>query len=122
MTVVSQYEPLKIDRTRYQSEAELEEEFMRRLVGNGYERLVVHDEKDLIDNLRLQIEKLNNYKFSDDEWQRLYDEHISNPNLGIVEKTITIQRDEVKTIKLDNGTSKNIKLLDKKIWFNKRNL
>jgi len=118
MTVVSQYEPLKIDRTRYQSEAELEEEFMRRLIGNGYERLVVHDEKGLIDNLRLQIEKLNNYKFSDDEWQRLYDEHISNPNLGIVEKTITIQRDEVKTIKLDNGTSKNIKLLDKKIWFN----
>ena len=71
LTVVSEYEPLKIDRTKYQTEAELEEEFLRRLVGNGYERLVVHNEEELIANLRLQIEKLNNYQFSDDELKRL---------------------------------------------------
>lgn len=40
-------------------------------------------------------------------WLRLYDEPIFNPNVSIVEKTKTIQKDEVKTIKLDDGTFKN---------------
>lgn len=120
MTVVSDYEPLKIDRNKYQSEADLENDFIKRLLSNGYERLAVSDEKGLIDNLRKQIEDLNKYKFSDDEWKRLFNEHISNPNLSIVDKTRTIQKDEVKTIKLDDGTSKNIKLLDKKVWFNNK--
>lgn len=117
LTVATEYNPLNIDRTAYQSEADLEKDFMNRLIANGYERLVVSSEEDLVNNLRLQIEKLNDYKFSNDEWKRLYDEHISNPNLSIVEKTKTIQKDEVKTIKLDDGSSKNIKLFDKKMIY-----
>lgn len=117
LTVATEYNPLNIDRTAYQSEADLEKDFMNRLIANGYERLVVSSEEELVNNLRLQIEKLNDYKFSNDEWKRLYDEHISNPNLSIVEKTKTIQKDEVKTIKLDDGSSKNIKLFDKKMIY-----
>ncbi len=117
MTVVSKYDPLTVDRTSYQSEADLENDFIRRLMTNGYERLVVKDENELINNLRDKIEKLNDIKFSDDEWARLFNEHISNPNLSIVDKTRTVQKDEIKTIKLDNGMSKNIKLLDKKMIF-----
>ena len=115
MTVVSEYDPLQVDRTSYQSEADLENDFIRRLIANGYERLFVKEE--LINNLRDKIETLNDIKFSNDEWKRLFDEHISNPNLSIVDKTRTIQKDEVKTIKLDNGMAKNIKLLDKKMIF-----
>lgn len=118
MTVVSDYSPLRIDRTQYQSEADLENDFINRLIRNGYERLSISSEEELINNLRLKIETLNKIKFSDDEWDRLYSEHISNPNLSIIEKTTTIQKDEVKTIKLDDGTSKNIKLVDKREIFN----
>ena len=117
LTVATEYNPLNIDRTAYQSEADLEKDFMNRLIANGYEKLVVSSEEELVNNLRLQIEKLNDFKFSNDEWKRLYDEHISNPNLSIVEKTKTIQKDEVKTIKLDDGSSKNIKLFDKKMIY-----
>jgi len=118
MTVVSEYQPLEINRTQYQSEADLENDFVKRLVANGYEKLTINSEADLIANLRNKIEQLNNYKFSDNEWEKLYVEHISNPNLSIVDKTRTIQQDEVKTIMLDNGLPKNIKLLDKKLFFN----
>lgn len=117
LTVATEYNPLEIDRSAYQSEADLENEFINRLIANGYERLIINSEAELINNLRLQIEKLNDFKLSDDEWKRLYDEHISNPNLSIVDKTKTIQKDEVKTIKLDDGSSKNIKLFDKKMIY-----
>lgn len=117
LTVAAEYNPLEIDRSAYQSEADLENEFINRLIANGYERLIINSEAELINNLRLQIEKLNDFKLSDDEWKRLYDEHISNPNLSIVDKTKTIQKDEVKTIKLDDGSSKNIKLFDKKMIY-----
>ena len=83
LTVATEYNPLDIDRTVYQSEADLEKDFMNRLTANGYERLVVSSEEELVNNLRLQIEKINDYKFSNDEWKRLYDEYISNPNLSI---------------------------------------
>ena len=118
MTVVTEYNPLIIDRTQYQSEADLENEFIKRLLANGYERLTVNSETELINNLRIQIEKLNKIKFSDDEWNGLYTEYISNPNIGIVEKTTTIQKDEVKTIKRDDGSPINIKLIDKKFIHN----
>ena len=117
MTVVSNYSPLNLDRTRYQSEAELEQDFINRLICNGYDYLTISSESELINNLRFQIEKLNKIKFSDDEWERLYTTHISNPNLSIIEKTTTVQKDEVKTIKLDNDSSINIKFFDKKDIF-----
>ena len=117
-TVVSEYKPIDKDRDSYQSEADLERDLISLLVSNGYEYLKIDSEVDLINNLRKQIERLNNIKLSEDEWNRLYEGYISNSNLTIVDKTITIQKDEVKTIKLDNGYSKNIKLIDKKLLFN----
>ena len=65
MTVVTEYNPLIIDRTQYQSEADLENEFIKRLLANGYERLTVNSETELINNLRIQIEKLNKYDDKD---------------------------------------------------------
>lgn len=47
----------------YQSEAELEREFIRLLSEQGYEYLTIHDEKALINNLRHQLELLNDYIF-----------------------------------------------------------
>ena len=113
-TVVTEYEPVKARSDSYQSEAELEQEFIRMLMEQGYEYLPVHSEDELLKNLRAQLENMNNYHFSDNEWDRFFSESISNPNEHIVEKTRKIQEDYVQVLKRDDGTSKNIKLIDKK--------
>lgn len=112
-TVVTEYKPLPKRSDGYQSEADLEKEFIRLLCEQGYEYLAIHNETDLINNLKLQLEKINNYKFSDDEWKRFFNQNISNPNLDIVEKTRVIQEDYRQVLKKDDGTTKNINLIDK---------
>ena len=94
-TVVTEYTPEPRTADNYQSEAELEKEFIRRLGELGYEYLTIHKEDDLIANLRAQIERLNGYTFTESEWKRFFAEYIANTNEGIVEKTKTIQEDSV---------------------------
>lgn len=105
-TVVTEYIPEPRTAEGYQSEADLEREFIRRLGELGYEYLTIHKEDDLIVNLRAQIERLNSYTFTESEWKRFFTEYIANANEGIVEKTKTIQEDSVKVLKRDDGTSK----------------
>lgn len=119
-TVVTQYEPVKTRSDHYQSEAELEKEFIKLLCEQGYEYLKIHTEKDLIANLRTRISELNNYIFTDNEWDRFFKTYIANPNEHIVEKTRTIQEDNVKSFSRDDGTTKNITMIDKKNIHNNR--
>lgn len=58
-TVVAEYTPDEIKATAYQSEAELENEFIRLLTTLGYEYLKINSEDELISNLRKQLETLN---------------------------------------------------------------
>lgn len=113
-TVVTEYEAVKSRSSQYQSEAALEKEFIHMLTEQGYTYLTIHHEKDLIANLRIQLENLNNYQFSDNEWEKFFKSHIANNNEGIVEKTRKIQEDYIQVLKRDDGTSKNISLIDKK--------
>ena len=114
-TVVSHYErPSEVRETSYQGEKELEREFIEQLTRQGYERLYIHQEDELIDNLRRQLERLNDYVFTDGEWQRFFKTEIANEGKGIEDKAFTIQQDCVKTLTLDDGTIRNIKLIDKK--------
>ena len=113
-TVVTEYKPQAKRSEAYQSEAQLEKEFMRLLEELGYEYLHIHKDTDLVANLRRQLSKLNGYEFTDGEWQRFFSEVLANPNLGIAEKTRLIQEDHVQVLKRDNGESKNITLIDKK--------
>ena len=117
-TVVTEYKPQAKRSDAYQSEADLEKEFIRLLCELGYERLTVHKEADLIANLRTQLEKLNNYHFTDGEWKRFWNEVLANTNSGILEKTRLIQEDYVQVLRRDNGESKNIQLIDKKCIHN----
>lgn len=119
-TVVTEYEPVKARSDSYQSEAELEKEFIRLLCEQGYEYLPIHTEEDLIKNLRARLEELNDYHFSDTEWERFFGESIANKNEGIVEKTRKIQEDSVQVLKRDDAMSKNIMLIDKKQVHNNR--
>ena len=112
-TVVAEYKPTAKRSDAYQSEAELEKEFISLLQGQSYEYLPIHSEAELIANLRKKLEELNDYVFSDDEWERFFREHLANSNEGIVEKTRKIQEDHVRILKKDDGLTKNILLIDK---------
>ncbi len=119
-TVVSEYIPESRRSDSYQSEADLEKEFIRMLTEQGYEYLQIHTEAELIANLRGKIEQLNSYSFTDTEWENFFHKYIANANEGIVEKTRTIQEDAVKNLERDDGSTKNITLLDKKNIHNNR--
>lgn len=113
-TVVAEYEPQGSRSDTYQSEAALENAFIKLLSEQGYEYLTIHDSNALISNLRVQLEKLNKYSFTDAEWKRFFDQNISDANEGIEDKSQKIQEDSVQVLKRDDGTSKNIMLIDKK--------
>lgn len=119
-TVVTEYEPVKQRSDSYQSEAALEQEFIRLLSEQGYEYLPIHTEKELIANLRSKLEELNNYQFSDTEWESFFKTCVANPNEHIVEKTRKIQEDNIQVLTRDDGSSKNITLIDKKNIHNNR--
>lgn len=113
-TVVSEFEHAVSTSEAYQSEADLEKEFIRLLGEQGYEYLPIHTEADLVSNLRTSLEKLNDYRFTDNEWEHFFNECIANKNDDIVAKTARIQEDYIQVLKRDNGESRNIYLIDKK--------
>jgi len=119
-TVVAKYPPEGVSEVRekraeyYQSEDALEKAFIKQLELQAYEYLPITDAKALEDNLRTQLEKLNNYSFTSSEWEQFFKTELANPNQSIVEKTTTIAEDHIKNLTLENGTVKNIYLLDKK--------
>ncbi len=112
-TVIAEYIPPYRKETSYQSEADLEKEFIKELQAQAYEYLHINSESELIENLRLRLEKLNNYTFSDSEWELFFKTKISNQNNGIEEKTTIIQEDHTQLLTRDDGTIKNINLIDK---------
>lgn len=112
-TVVSEYDHVTTPAESFQSEADLEKEFIRLLGEQGYEYLPIHTETDLISNLRAQLEKLNHYHFTDSEWEHFFNECIANKNDDIVAKTQKIQDDYIQVLRRDTGESQNIKLIDK---------
>jgi len=119
-TVVAEYVAEYGRQDFYQSEAELEREFMHLLETQGYEYLRIHDEAALVANLREQLATLNGYRFSDSEWTRFFEEQLASGNEGIVEKTRKIQADHVLNLRRDDGSTKNIALIDKKHIHNNR--
>lgn len=74
----------------------------------------------MVTNNRLKLEELNDYKFSDTEWEQFFKECIANGNDGVVEKTYKIQEDNVQVLKRDDNMTKNITLIDRKNIHNNR--
>lgn len=119
-TVVAEYVPDVAGAGSYQSEAELERELIRLLQSQAYEYLPITSEAQLVANLRTQLEALNSVTFSDAEWEQFFSERITGANDGIVEKTVRIQEDHVQLLKRDDGSVKNILLIDKQSIHNNR--
>lgn len=119
-TVVAEYTPQAPRPDAYQSEARLEQELIHQLQQQKYEYVTLHNEADLIVNLRQQLSILNEYEFTDSEWDQFFTNCIASKNEGIVEKTRKIQDDYVQILYRDNGSTKNIRLIEKEHIHNNR--
>lgn len=99
----------------YQSEGDLEREFIADLVNQGYEYLPgLNTPEALLANVRAQLQTLNNVQFADGEWLRFVETWLDKPSDGIVEKTRKIHDDYIHDFVFDDGRIQNIYLLDKK--------
>lgn len=112
-TVVAVFTPDKKRAEQYQSEADLEQAFIEQLRSQAYDYLRLTSEAELIQNLRHQLERLNNFTFTNSEWERFFNAELANPNQSIAEKTATIQEDFIKNLIRDDGTVKNVYLINK---------
>lgn len=100
---------------RYQSEGDLEREFLQDLINQGYEYLPgLNTPEALLLNVRVQLQTLNNMQFSDGEWLRFVEIWLDKASDGIVEKTRKIHDDYIHDFVFDDGRIQNIYLLDKK--------
>lgn len=112
--ILSRFEKNSVARDQsYQTESELERKLIENLLNQGYERLEARTNEALYENLKKQIERLNQVTFSDDEWERFLLEYIDAPNDGMIEKTRKVQVDHVYEFLFDSGISKNIYIIDK---------
>ena len=119
-TVMAHFEVEPKPAEGYQSEAKLERSMIQQLQGQGYEYAWIKNEADLLTNLRKQIGLLNELTLSDTEWERLLP-MISNEQMTIQDKTQMIQGDGyIVTLLLDDGTKRNIRLIDKHNIYNNR--
>ena len=99
----------------YQSEYDLEREFIQDLQNQGYEFLPgLNTPEALLANVRLQLQTLNSVQFADGEWLRFVETFLDKPSDGIVEKTRKIHDDYIHDFVFDDGRIQNICLLDKK--------
>ncbi|KUH70725.1 DEAD/DEAH box helicase [Mycolicibacterium novocastrense] len=112
-TVVAEFVPDAKTATEYQSETQLEREFIKILQSQEYEHLKITSEQDLIANLRMQLEALNDITFTDTEWEQFCKQRIAGEGEGVAEKTIRVQEDYVQLLTRDDGSTKNVKLIDK---------
>ena len=120
-TVAVSYKPIEKSGSAYQSEDQMEKRLIEQLCTQGYDYLPIHTEKELVGNLRRQIEALNDVMFSDAEWERFFTTEIARPNAGIIEKTKMLQEsDTAISCLMDDGSKRNIRLLDKKNVFRNR--
>lgn len=119
-TVAAEFVPDGVGATAYQSEADLEREFIKILESQAYAYLPITSETQLVANLRTQLEELNSLTFSDSEWEQFFTERIAGANDSIVEKTVRIQDDHIQLLRRDDGSTKNVALIDKANIHNNR--
>lgn len=112
-TVVAEYVPDARREDDYQSEAQLEKEFIKQLQAQAYDYVDIRTPEQLEANLRVQLQKLNDVVFTDTEWQEFFSSKIAGANDTLTDKTARIQEDHVQLLRREDGTTKNIRLIDK---------
>ncbi len=99
----------------YQSEYDLEREFITDLENQGYEYLRdVNTAEKMLVNVRVQLQTLNHVQFLDVEWRRFVESYLDKPSDNSLDKTRKIHDDYIHDFVFDDGHIQNIYLLDKK--------
>ncbi|MFZ7172348.1 type I restriction endonuclease subunit R [Avibacterium volantium] len=112
--ILDKYEKIE-QSTHYQSEADLEREFIADLIQQGYEfRQDLTTNDKLLANVREQLQRLNDVRFSDEEWVRFVVEYLDPPAETLIDKTRKIHHDYIDDFVFDDGRIQNIYLVDKK--------
>lgn len=113
--VLEQYTQVPKVAESYQSEYDLEREFIQDLQHQGYEYLPgLKTPEALLANVRTALQTLNNVQFADGEWLRFVETFLDTPSDGIIEKTRKIHDNCTHDFVFDDGRIQNIHLLDKK--------
>lgn len=113
--VLDKYEKCSQVKETYQTEADLEREFIQDLIHQGYEYLAnLNTPEKMLSNVRTQLERLNNVTFSNDEWNRFCEEYLDKPGDTHIDKTRKIHNDYIYDFVFDDGHIQNIYLVDKK--------
>lgn len=94
-----------------QSEAILEDNLVKQLSSQGYDKVIIKDEADLLSNLKSQLEKHNKTTLSATEFDRI----LNHLNKGNVFEKAKILRDKFALLK-DNGDTSYIEFLDSEHW------
>ncbi|HPS44352.1 MAG TPA: type I restriction endonuclease subunit R [Treponemataceae bacterium] len=99
----------------YQTEGDLEREFIGDLKNQGYEYLPdVNNPEAMLANIRTQLQTLNDMRFTDSEWPRFVESYLDKPNDTSIDKTRKIHDDYIYDFVFDDGHIQNIYLVDKK--------
>ncbi|RMV65124.1 type I restriction endonuclease subunit R [Pseudomonas coronafaciens] len=99
----------------YQSEGDLEREFIQDLMNQGYEPSTgLKTMPALLANVRTQLQALNGVEFSDAEWARFVESWLDKPSDSTLDKTRKVHDNHVHDFVFDDGRIQNIYLLDKK--------
>lgn len=110
----TKYSVLHEAATVYQTESSLEREFIQDLVSQGYEYLPkLTTPTAMLENVRVQLQILNDVEFSDAEWIRFCEEYLDRPSDNHIDKTRKIHNDYIYDFVFDDGHIKNIYLVDK---------
>ena len=94
-----------------QSEAKLESELIKQLSSNGYDKVTIQNEDDLLANLKAQIETHNNLSLTEKEFLRV----LNHLNKGNVFERAKILRDKMQLTK-DDGTSVYLDFINQDDW------
>ncbi|MCK4842947.1 MAG: type I restriction endonuclease subunit R, partial [Methylococcales bacterium] len=98
----------------YQSEYDLEQDFINDLKNQGYEYLSdLNTPEKMLANARAQLQILNNVQFLDGEWLRFVEQYLDKPSDNSLDKTRKIHNDYIHDFVFDDGHIENIYLLDK---------
>ncbi len=98
----------------YQSEDDLEREFIRDLQNQGYDYVPgLNSPGKMLANVRVQLQALNGVEFLDGEWLRFVEQYLDKPSDNSLDKTRKIHDDYIFDFVFDDGHIENIYLLDK---------
>lgn len=113
--ILDRYERDGIVKEEYQSEDALEREFIEDLVNQGYTHArEIRTPEAMLENVRVQLQELNDVRFTEDEWQRFQEKYLDPASENSADKARKIHEDYIHDFVFDDGHIENIYLLDKK--------